>query len=102
MKAAHQGVAVAGLPAGDWRNPEVHVSEATASAPQVSAFVGAPLTINKRGEAVLNAPSGRGVSPAVSNALVPPASIPDVGAGASVVPPPSPDKGFLDKLFGAI
>jgi hypothetical protein len=99
MKAAHQGVPVAGLPGGDWRNPDV--SGATASSPQVSTFVGAPLTINRGGEAVLNAPAGRGVSTAASNAPVPPASIPNVGAGASVVPPPR-GNGFLDKLFGAI
>jgi penicillin-binding protein 1A len=101
MKAAHQGVPVAGLPAGDWRNPEVPVSEATGSPPQVSAFVGAPLTINRGGEAVLNAPARRGVSTAGSNAPVPPASIPNVGAGASVVPPPR-DKGLLGNLFGGI
>jgi penicillin-binding protein 1A len=101
MKAAHQGVPVAGLPTNDWPNPEVPVSEASASPPQHSAFGGAPLTINKGREAVLNASPGRGVSPAVSNAPVPPASIPNVGADASVVPQPR-DKGFLDKLFGAI
>jgi penicillin-binding protein 1A len=101
MKAAHQGVPVAGLPGGDWHNPEIAVSEATASPPQVSPFVGAPLTINRGGEAVLNAPpAGRGVS-AGSNAPVPPASIPNVGAGASVVPP-ARGKSLLDKLFGAI
>ena len=101
MKAAHQGVPVAGLPVGDWRNAEVPVSEAIASPPQVSAFVGARLTINRGGEAVLNAPARRGVSTAGSNAPVPPASIPNVGAGASVVPPPR-DKGLLGNLFGGI
>ena len=101
MKAAHQGVPVAGLPLGDWRNPDVPIPEAAVSPPPVSAPVGAPLTINKGGEAVLNTPSGRGASQAMSNAPIPPAPIPNAGAGASAAPPPR-DKGLLDKLFGAI
>ena len=61
MKAALQGVPAAGLPGGDWRNSEVPAPD---PAPQVSAVVGAPLTINKGGEAVLGAPSGRGMQSA--------------------------------------
>jgi penicillin-binding protein 1A len=99
MKAALQGVPVAGLPSGEWRSPEVPSPDATAPPPVASA-VGAPLTINRGGEAVLNAPSGRGSIPATSNAPVPPAPIPNVGAGASVAPPPH-DKSLLSKLFGA-
>jgi penicillin-binding protein 1A len=99
MKAALQGVPVTGLPSGEWRSPEVPSPDATAPPPVASA-VGAPLTINRGGEAVLNAPSGRGSIPATSNAPVPPAPIPNVGAGASVAPPPH-DKSLLSKLFGA-
>jgi penicillin-binding protein 1A len=99
MKAALQGVPVTGLPSGEWRSPEVPSPDATAPPPVASA-VGAPLTINRGGEAVLNAPSGRGSIPAMSNAPVPPAPIPNVGAGASVAPPPH-DKSLLSKLFGA-
>jgi penicillin-binding protein 1A len=98
MKAALQGVPVAGLPSGEWRNPEVPTSDAPP--PPLAAAVGAPLTINRGGEAVLSAPSGRGSIPATWNAPVPPAPIPNVGAGASVAPPPH-DKSLLSKLFGA-
>jgi hypothetical protein len=99
MKAALEGVPVAGLPSGEWRNPEVPAADATAP-PPIAAAVGAPLTINRGGEAVLSAPSGRGGIPAMSNAPVPPAPIPNVGAGESVAPPPR-DKGLFNKLFGA-
>jgi penicillin-binding protein 1A len=99
MKAALQGVPVTGLPSGEWRSPEVPSPDATAPPPVASA-VGAPLTINRGGEAVLNAPSGRGSIPAMSNAPVPPAPIPNVGAGASVAPA-ARDKSLLSKLFGA-
>ena len=99
MKAALQGVPVAGLPSGEWRNPEVPTADATAP-PPLAAAIGAPLTINRGGEAVLSAPSGRGSNPAMSNAPVPPAPIPNVGAGASDAPPPR-DKSLLSKLFGA-
>jgi penicillin-binding protein 1A len=97
MKAALQGVPVAGLPSGEWRNPDAATPDATAPPPPVSAAIGAPLTINRGGEAVLSAPSGRGSIPAASNAPVPPAAIPN--AGASVAPPR--DKSLLSKLFGA-
>jgi penicillin-binding protein 1A len=99
MKAALQGVPVAGLPSGDWRNPEVPAPDATAP-PPVAAAIGAPLTINRGGEAVLSAPTGRGSIPAMTNAPVPPAPIPNVGAGESVAPAPR-DKSLLSKLFGA-
>jgi len=98
MKAALQGVPVAGLPAGEWRNQEVPTAE-TAAPPPVSAAVGAPMTINRGGEAVLSAPAGRLGIPAASNSPVPPAPIPNVGASAPVVPPR--DKSLLSKLFGA-
>jgi penicillin-binding protein 1A len=97
MKAALQGVPVAGLPSGEWRNPEVPTADAPAL-PPLAAAVGAPLTINRGGEAVLSAPSGR--IPATWNAPVPPAPIPNVGAGASVAPA-ARDKSLLSKLFGA-
>ena len=99
MKAALQGVPVAGLPSIEWRNAEVPTPDATAP-PPLAAAVGAPLTINRGGEAVLSAPSGRGSIPSTSNAPVPPAPIPNVGAGASDAPPPR-DRSLLSKLFGA-
>jgi len=99
MKAALQGVPAAGLPSGEWRNPEVPTADAPAL-PPLAAAVGAPLTINRGGEAISSAPSGRGSLPATWNAPIPPAAIPNVGAGASVAPA-ARDKSLLSKLFGA-
>ncbi|MEI4908489.1 hypothetical protein Q8G40_30870, partial [Klebsiella pneumoniae] len=63
--AAHQGAPVAGLPLGDWRNPESPAAE-PAAPPPAAVSAGAALTINKAGEA-FSIPSGRrggGVTPA--------------------------------------
>ena len=68
------------------------------------APVGSPLNINRvercRGR---SCPSAR--RPAASSAppgLIPPASIPNVGAAAAPVAPAARDKGLLNKLFGTI
>jgi len=114
MKAAHQGVPVAGLPLGDWRNADANTPEPPPplappepiSAPPpvpVAQAVGAPLTINKGGEAALApaaAPARRAAVPTVSSVPLPPGLIPNVG-GAPGTPPPR-DKSLLNKLFGAI
>ena len=105
MKAAHQGVPVAGLPLGDWRDADAPAFEPAPPAPPmpIPEAAGAPLTINKGGEAALGAPVAapvkRAVTPADWNAPVPPASIPNVPAASS---PPSRDKNLLSKLLGAI
>jgi penicillin-binding protein 1A len=102
MKVAHQGVPVAALPLGDWRNVPAPAAEpAPMPAPPAAVSVGAPLTINKGGEAILIPSARRGsIGPSVSNPPVPPAPIPNVGAGTATAPP-SRDKSLLSKLFGA-
>jgi penicillin-binding protein 1A len=104
MKVAHQGVPVAALPLGDWRNvpaPAPAAEPAPMPAPPAAVSVGAPLTINKGGEAILIPSARRGsIGPSVSNPPVPPAPIPNVGAGTATAPP-SRDKSLLSKLFGA-
>jgi penicillin-binding protein 1A len=101
MKAAHEGVPVAALPSGVWRNVDAPASEPAppASAPEA---VGAPLAIGRGGQAA--APIGRPSAPVAADAPappVPPAPIPNVGADARVAPA-ARDKNLLDKLFGAI
>lgn len=116
MKAAHQGVPIAGLPLGDWRNADVTSPDplpiapvpvaaaptAPAPVPDVRRSSGPPLTINKGGEAIAGpppAPARRAATPVVSEGPLPPASIPNVD------PPPGPakkDKSLLNKLLGAM
>jgi penicillin-binding protein 1A len=107
MKAAHQGVPVAALPSGVWRNADAPAPEPAPPAPlAASDAVGAPLAIGRGGDAASAAPAApaapirRALAPAASDAPVPPASIPNVGADAPSAPPPR-DKNLLDKLFGA-
>jgi penicillin-binding protein 1A len=103
MKAAHQGVPVAELPSGTWRNADAPVAEA-APPPQPPEAVGAPLAIGRAAQPASAAPApmvGRALAPAASDAPVPPASIPNVGNYAPAEPARR-DKGLLDKLFGAI
>ena len=61
MKAAHQGVPVAGLPLGDWRDADAPAFEPAPPPPPlpIPEAAGAPLTINKGGEAALGAPVRR-------------------------------------------
>jgi penicillin-binding protein 1A len=103
MKAAHQGVPVAALPSGVWRNADAPAPESAppdappdpppASTPQA---VGPPMTINRGGVALQNNPVRRDIAPvnAPDPPPLPPASIPYAGA------PPARDKSLLNKLFG--
>jgi len=107
MKAAHQGIPIAALPSGVWRNADAPAPEPAPPAPlAASDAVGAPLAIGRGGDAASAAPAApaapirRALAPAASDAPVPPASIPNVGADAPSAPPPR-DKNLLDKLFGA-
>jgi penicillin-binding protein 1A len=103
MKAAHQGVPVAELPSGTWRNADAPAAE-SAPPPQPPEAVGAPLAIGRAAQPAPPAPApmvGRALAPAASDAPVPPASIPNVGNYAPAEPARR-DKGLLDKLFGAI
>jgi penicillin-binding protein 1A len=113
MKAAHQGVPVAALPSGVWRNADTPAPE---SAPPVAPpdppapipeAAGRPMTINRGGLASQSgvalqsapAPIRRDIAPASApdGAPLPPASIPNVGGAAA---PAARDKSLLGKLFG--
>ena len=108
MKAAHEGVPVAGLPVGTWRGAEAQSSDASPPplnltgsqmgtggrggrapqpAPQPEAFTPQPRAVGPRG--ALGASADR--------APIPPAEIPNAGRG-----PPARDRGLLDKLFGTL
>jgi penicillin-binding protein 1A len=119
MKAAHEGVPIAALPSGVWRNADAPTPEAAPplAPPDPPAPIpmagGQPMTINRGGVALQNtlpvvrgggAPQSapalavrRDIAPVSApgwDAPVPPASIPNV-SGA-----PARDKGLLNKLFG--
>ena len=104
MKAAHQGVPVAGLPLGDWRDADAPAFEPAPPPPPmpIPEAASAPLTINKGGEAALGAPVPapvkRALTPADWSAPVPPASIPNVPGAPSA---PARDKNLISKLLGA-
>jgi len=100
MKGAHEGVPVAALPSGVWRNADQPAPDAAPPPPAPLAEApGPPLTINRGGVAVQNAPAAvrRDIAPvnAPGWTPVPPASIPYAGVGA-----PSREKSLLGKLFG--
>ena len=110
MKAAHQGVPVAGLPLGAWRNaeapnpgaplPPLDLTGAQAPTPQPGGRGGLPpQPSTPQGLALPPAavPGPRGPPrPAAVSAPIPPASIPNPGAGAAG------DKGLLNKLLGTL
>ena len=109
MKAAHEGVPVAALPSGVWRNADAPAPENApppappdpAPAPVPEASAGSPMTINRGGLALQNnpAPIRREIAPVSApgwGAPVPPATIPNVGAAN----PPAREKSLLNKLFG--
>jgi penicillin-binding protein 1A len=103
MKAAHQGVPIAALPSGVWRNAEAPAELAPPAPPPEP--VGPPLAIGRSGDgsaaAASAAPARRPLAPAAaSEGLIPPAPIPNVGNDAPAAPPPR-DKGLLSKLFGS-
>jgi len=104
MKAAHQGVPVAGLPLGDWRGVDAPSPEPQAPPPAVDAppAVGAPLNINRAGPApnpLVGGPVAstgkKAATTSESSSLVPPASIPNVNSA-----PTSRDRSLFNKLFG--
>ena len=105
MKAAHQGVPVAGLPLGDWRSVDAPPPEPPAPAPAVEAppAVGAPVNLNRAGPAPGSLPgvplaaAGRRPQATSGNSdLLPPATIPNPNAA----PPPPRDRSLFNKLFG--
>jgi len=96
MRAAHQGVPVAALPSGVWRN-------ADAPTPEPSGAVGPPLAVGRGGGAAWSSAApqaqvSRASASSSPDAPIPPASIPDAAAG----PAPPRGNGLLDKLFGAL
>jgi penicillin-binding protein 1A len=108
MKAAHEGVPVAGLPAGGWRGADAQSSDAALTPPL--NLTGAQMgTGGRGGRAPQAAPppppvafaplpraaGPRGASGAGDGGLLPPAEIPNAGRG-----PVARDKGLLNKLFG--
>jgi len=111
MKGAHEGVPVAALPSGVWRNADAPQPEnppplAPPDPPGVaSAPVGPPMPIGRGGVALQNNPPPsnpppvrRDIAPVNAHgwdAPVPPASIPNAGPTR-----PARDKSLLDKLFG--
>ena len=110
MKAAHEGVPVAGLPLGTWRNAETPESGRSAlAAARLDRRSGADVPAGRprrrrraTGFGLIAASrsmpgvGGRGApSPAEIEAPVPPASIPNPG-------PALRDKGTLSKLLGTL
>jgi penicillin-binding protein 1A len=108
MKAAHEGVPVAGLPLGAWRSAETPGPDSLS--PPLN-LTGSQMGTGGRGERPPQpapppenlTPQPRAVGPrgapsaAEDRGLLPPAEIPNAGHG-----PPARDKGLLDKLFGTL
>jgi penicillin-binding protein 1A len=115
MKGAHEGVPVAALPSGVWRNADTPAPETAPPLappdpqPEAVPMAGPPMTINRgcvtrhpppaptpppprRDIAPVSAPSGNWDAP------VPPASIPN--AGGANAGQPARQKSLLSKLFG--
>jgi penicillin-binding protein 1A len=110
MKAAHEGVPVAGLPLGTWRNadapnpdapllPPLDLTGAQAPTPLPGGRGGSaaqPGAVSQPAAPPAPAPGQRGaLGPAADWAPIPPASIPNS-------PPASRDKGPLSKLLGTL
>jgi penicillin-binding protein 1A len=121
MKGAHEGVPVAALPSGVWRNADTPAPE---TAPPVAPpdpqpapapiAAGPPMTINRGGVALQGAPvpapapaptapTRRDIAPVNApsgnwDAPVPPASIPN--AGGANAGQPARQRSLLGKLFG--
>jgi penicillin-binding protein 1A len=111
MKAAHQGVPVAALPLGAWRNgeapnpgapllPPLDLTGVQSPTPPSGGRGGlAPQAGAPQGwaPAPAPAPGPRGApAPAAVSAPIPPAPIPSSGAGAAR------DKGLINKLLGTL
>ena len=109
MKAAHEGVPVAGLPLGAWRSAEAPSPDASPAPPL--NLTGSQIGTGGRGGRPPQpapppesfTPQPRAVSPrgalgaAEDGAPLPPAEIPNAGRG-----PAAHGKGLLDKLFGTL
>ena len=109
MKAAHEGVPVAGLPDGTWRSANAQNPDAQPTPPL--NLTGSQIGAGGRGGRLPQpapppenftpqprvAGPRRALSPAADGALIPPAEIPNSSRG-----PPAGDKGLLDKLFGTL
>jgi penicillin-binding protein 1A len=108
MKAAHEGVPVAGLPLGAWRNAEAQNSDAPPTPPL--NVTGSQIGAGGRGGRPLQSapppdtftPQARAVGPggasgAAEDGPLPPAEIPNAGRG-----PAARGKGLLDKLLGTL
>jgi penicillin-binding protein 1A len=109
MKAAHEGVPVAALPLGGWRQGETPNPDASPTPPL--NLTGAQMGTGGRGARLPQpappspleafAPQPRAAGPrgasgaAEDGGLLPPAEIPNAGRG-----PVAHGKGLLDKLFG--
>ena len=90
MREAHEGVPIAGLPLGDWRG--LDATDPPPPAAPAPASAGAPMAINKIGEAVATPQTRRGAI--AQTAPIPPAPV----GGASS----KRDKNLLEKLLGQL
>ena len=109
MKAAHEGVPIAGLPLGAWRNAEAQNPDAPPAPPL--NLTGPQLGTGGRGgrppqpppSPEMLAPQARAVGPrrtsgaAEDGGPLPPAEIPNPSRG-----PAARGKGLLDKLLGTL
>jgi hypothetical protein len=108
MKAAHDGVPVAGLPLGVWRNPDapnpfppplptLDLTGAQAPTPLPGGRGGlAPVSASAPPNPALSAPRAA-AAPGVNGAPVPPAPVPHVGGQ-----PAQHDKSLLNRIFGTL
>ena len=108
MKAAHEGVPVAGLPLGVWRNPDapnpfppllppLELTGAQAPTPLPGGRGGlAPVSESAPRDAAPPAPRAA-AAPVVNSTPVPPAPIPDAGGQ-----PGQRDKSLFNKIFGTL
>jgi hypothetical protein len=110
MKAAHEGVPVAGLPLGVWRNPDapnpfppllppLDLTGAQAPTPLPGGRGGlAPVSASAPPNPAPSAPRAAAApAPAVDSAPVPPAPVPNVGGQ-----PGQRDKSLFNKIFGTL
>ena len=108
MKAAHEGVPVAGLPAGARRGADAQSSDAVLAPPL--NLTGSQIGTGGRGGRPpqpaqppdnfmpqARAVGPRGASGAADDGPLPPAEIPNAGRG-----PAARGKGLLDKLLGTL
>jgi penicillin-binding protein 1A len=109
MKAAHDGVPVAGLPLGVWRNPDapnpfppllppLDLTGAQAPAPPSGGRGGlAPVSANAPPNPAPPASVRPAPAPVVNSAPVPPAPVPNAGGQ-----PGQRDKSLFNKIFGTL